>query len=177
MDYLTNLSAKFDALIGELKEELSAIRTNRPTPRLIEDIPVQYGEQTLLIKQVGSIMAEAPRNLIVTPWDKESLNNIVKAIEEAKLGLTPSVSGAVVRVTLPQLTDERRQELMKTVKGISEEIRIKMRISRDEVNKLINQDPDDDGKFRNKEKLQKLVDSFNAKVDELTDAKIKEISL
>lgn len=176
MEYLEELQQKFDRLIGELKEELATIRTNRPTSKLIEDIPVTYMEQVMSIKQVGSILTELPRDLIVTPWDKESTASIAKGIEDAKLGLTSSVQGHIVRVTLPELTDERREELSRIAKKIAEDTRIRMRVLRDDVNKKVNAEADEDTKFRNKEKLQKSVDSFNESVDSLIESKISEIS-
>jgi len=177
MEYLEELNKKFESLINELREELSTIRTNRPTPKLIEDIEATYMEQKMPIKQLGTISVEAPRNLVVTPWDKNSLNGIAKGIEEAKLGFASAVQGSVVRVTLPQLTEERRKELDRVIRNIAEQVRIKMRIARDEVNKMVNQEADEDTKFRNKEKLQKLVDEFNKKIDGLIDSKLAEISL
>ena len=176
MEYLEKLESTFNWLIGELRDELSNIRTNRPTPRLIEDIPVDYMEQALSVKQLGSIAVEMPRNLVISPWDKNSLQAIAKGIEAAKLGVTVAVQGNVVRTTLPELTDERREELSKIVRKIAEEIRIRMRISRDEVNKKVNSESDEDIKFKGKEKLQKLVDKFNKEVDELVEVKLKEIA-
>ena len=176
MEYLDDLEKTFDKLLVELKDELSTIRTNRPTPKLIEDIEAVYFEQSMPIKQLGTISVELPRNLVVTPWDKEAINSISKGIEDAKLGFTSSVQGSVVRITLPQLTEERREELRRIAKNIAEQVRIKMRVSRDEINKKVNQEPDEDIKFINKEKLQKLVDNFNNKVDELVDLKLSEIS-
>jgi len=176
MEYLDNLKKTFEGLTGELKEELSKIRTNRPTPKLIEDIEVTYMEQLIPVKQLGTISVEAPRNLLVSPWDKESTTSIAKAIEGAKMGFTSSVAGSIVRITLPQLTDERREELSRIVKNTTEQIRIRMRVARDEVNKKINQESDEDVKFKNKEKLQKLVDGFNKSVDEIVGSKLAEIS-
>jgi len=121
MEYLEQLEKQFDRLAGELKEELATIRANRPTPKLIEDINADYLEQLIPIKQLGSISVELPRNLIVAPWDKESIHPIVKGIEDAKLGVTVAAQGNVIRVTLPELTDERRQELSKIVKKITED--------------------------------------------------------
>jgi len=176
MEYLDNLEKSFEKLLSELKDELSTIRTNRPTPKLIEDVEAVYFEEKVPIKQLGTISVEPPRNLIVTPWDKEVINSIAKGIEDAKLGFTSSVQGSVVRITLPQITDERREELGRIVKSIAEQIRIKMRIARDEVNKRVNQEADENTKFTNKERLQKSVDGFNDKVDELVESKLTEIS-
>ena len=158
-----------------LKDELSGIRTNRPTPKLVEDIEAEYAEQMLPIKQIGSISIEAPRNLIITPWDKSATGAVAKAVESAGLGLTAAPQGNVVRISFPPLTEERREELGKLIGKMAEEARIKMRIARDEVNKKVNAEPDEDVKFKNKDKLQKLVDEFNEEVDKLIEAKLVEI--
>ncbi len=175
MEYLDELKKKFDGLIQELKDEFSTIRTNRPTPKLIEDIKAEYVEQSLTIKQLGSIGIEHPRSLIVTPWDVESGAQVAKAIEEANLGLSVAVQGNVVRITLPDLTNERRDELSRIVKTTAEKIRIKMRTLREEVHRKVNQEPDNDDKFRGKENLQKIVDNFNGAVDKQVEDKLKEI--
>lgn len=175
MEHLKELKEKLDWLILAFKEELGSIRTNRPTPKLIEDISVDYSGAKLVIKQLASISVEPPRTLVVTPWDKATVSLIAKGIESANLGLGTAVSGNLVRVTLPPLTDERREELARLVKSMAEGIRIKMRQERDGVHKLINAEADKDQKFRAKEELQKLVDAFNEKVDGLLETKISEI--
>jgi len=176
MEYLEQLEETFERLTEKFKEELSTIRTNRPTPKLIEDINADYLEQLIPIKQLGSIAVELPRNLLVTPWNRDSIQSISKGIEDARLGVTVSVQGNIVRVTLPELTDERREELSRIVKKITEDTRIKMRVMRDDVNKKINAESDKNTKFNNKEKLQKSVDSFNDKIEELVNAKLRELA-
>lgn len=175
MEYLKGLEIKFNELLLKLKDELASIRTNRPTAKLVEDVKVDYSEQILTIKQLGSIGVEPPRNLVITPWSQESAPLIVKAIEAANLGIGAVVQGNIVRVTLPELTQERRQELVKIVRNTAEQIRIRMRVERDEINKKINQESDKDDQFRAKEKLQKLVDSFNSQVDSVVETKLNEI--
>ena len=175
MEYLSQLEAKFNRLIAGLKEELSGIRTNRPTPKLIENIRVDYLDQSLAIKQLGTIGVLPPRSLTVSPWSEDSIPFITKAIDSANLGVSASPQGNIIRINLPELTEERRQELTKLVRGMAEETRIKMRIERDEINKKVNQEPDKDLKFRAKENLQKLVDAFNGGVEELISLKLKEI--
>ena len=176
MEYLEELQQKFDKLLTQLKDELSAIRTNRPTPRLIEDIRAEYADESLPIKQLGSIAVDPPRNLLITPWDKNAIPAIAKSIEDAKLGVTASIQGSVVRVTLPELTDERKEELSKIVKKIAEETRIKMRIVRDDANKKVNAEQDENTKFNNKEKLQKSVDAFNGAIDGFVESKLVELN-
>lgn len=176
MEYLKQLEQKFDILSKKFQDELASVRTNRPTPKLVESIKAEYAGQFLAINQLGSIGVEPPRSIIVTPWSGDAAAPIAKAIEGANIGVSASQQGNIVRVTLPELTEERRQELTKLVKKMAEETRIKMRIERDEINKMINKEPDKDQKFKAKEELQKLVDSFNEKVGSLVESKITEIS-
>lgn len=176
MEYLEELQQKFDKLSAQLKDELSTIHTNRPTPKLIEDIYAKYADESLPIKQLGSIAVEPPRNLLVTPWNKESIPAIAKSIEDAKLGVTVSAQGSAVRVTLPELTDERKEEMSRIVKKITEETRIKMRIVRDDANKKVNAEQDENIKFNNKEKLQKSVDAFNSTIDGFVKNKLVELN-
>ena len=176
MEYLKELEQKFNNLALKFKDELSSVRTNRPTPKLVDSIKVEYAGQFLAVNQLGSISVEPPRSIIVTPWSTDSAPSIVKAIEAANIGVGAAQQGNVVRITLPELTEERRQELIKLVRKMAEETRIRMRIERDEVNKIINQEADKNEKFRAKEALQKLVDKVNQEVDELVNAKNQEIS-
>lgn len=176
MDYLKDFQNKIDSLLSSLKEELAVLRTSRPTPKLIENIPVSYLDQNLRIKQLGGITVEMPRDLVVALWDKGAITSVAKAIESANLGVNVSIYENTVRIGLPELTSERREELIKIVRSTAEEIRIKMRIERDAVHKKINEEPDKDKKFKSKEELQKKVDNFNDDIDELVRVKIKEIS-
>lgn len=177
MEHLIYFQNKVDTFFSSFKEELAVLRTNRPTPKLIENVPVSYLGQELQVKQLGGITVELPRDLVVTLWDKGVIASVSKAIESANLGVGVSTYENTVRVKLPELTNERRQELIKLVKSVAEEIRIKMRVERDTVHKKINEELDQDKKFKLKEELQKKVDKFNATVDELVANKIKEISV
>jgi len=177
MEYLKDFQIKLDALLNSFKEEISVLRTNRPTPKLIENIPVNYLGQEMRVKQMGSIMVEVPRDLVVTLWDKAALATVAKAIEGANLGVGVSTYEMGIRVKLPELTNERREELIKVVKSSAEETRIRMRMERDGVNKKINAEVDKDVKFKSKEELQKKVDKFNEAIEELVANKIKEVSV
>jgi ribosome recycling factor len=175
MDHLNEAEQKFNKTLEWLAEELATIRTNRPTPKLIENIKVDYFGQEMPIKQVGTILVEAPRDLVVTAWDKNMIAIIAKAIEKENLGLSVAVQGNSVRVTLPELTVERREELRKIARTTAEEARIRMRQQREEYQKKIKE-LDEDEKFRGKEALQKKVDAFNQSVMELIEKKDKEIN-
>ena len=176
MEYLKELEQKFSTRIAKFKEELTSIRTNRPTPKLVDSIKAEYAGQFLAINQLGSISIEPPRSIIITPWSKETAPSITKAIEAANIGVSAAQQGNIIRVTLPELTEERRQELIKLVGKMAEETRIRMRIERDEVNKVVNKEPDKNQKFRAKEDLQGLVDKFNEEIDLTVESKIAEIS-
>ncbi|MCL4405165.1 MAG: ribosome-recycling factor [Patescibacteria group bacterium] len=175
MDYIKELEKKFAAAAAELKETLSSFRTNRPTPKLVENIKVPYLDQTMSVKQLGSITVEPPRDLVISVWDRNSLPAVAKAIESENIGLSVAPQGNVVRVRLPELTEERRHELEKLVKSSIEETRIKMRVERDAVNKNINAESDKDTKFRSKEEVQKLVDKFNGVIEVMLKDKLSEI--
>src|SRR3989344_1798316 len=176
MEYLKELEQKFSTRIAKFKEDLTSIRTNRPTPKLVDSIKAEYAGQFLAINQLGSISIEPPRSIIITPWSKETAPSITKAIEAANIGVSAAQQGNIIRVTLPELTEERRQELIKLVGKMTENTRIRMRVERDEINKLINRESDKDQKFRAKEDLQKLVDKFNEEIESALEMKTKEIS-
>ncbi len=176
MEYLKRLEEKFKNLSARFKDELGSVRTNRPTPKLVESIRAEYAGSLLAINQLASISIEPPRSIIISPWSSDAAPGIVKAVEAANIGVGAVQQGNVVRVTLPELTEERRQELIKLIKKMAEETRIKMRIERDEANKLVNKETDKDQKFRAKEELQKLVDKFNEEIDSVLETKFREIS-
>jgi ribosome recycling factor len=176
MDYLKDLERRFTEITNALKEELSSYRTNRPTPKLIENIKVIYMDQSMLVKQLGSISIEPPRDLVISVWDKNSIPTVAKAIESENMGLSVSPQGNVIRVRIPELTEERRRELEKLIRSSIEEARIKMRVERDTANKSLNTETDKDVKFRSKESMQKLVDNFNGALDTMLKDKLNEIS-
>ena len=175
MEYLNSAKEKFNALIEKFKDELTAIRTNRPSAKLIEDVRVNYMDQNMSVKQVGSISIEQPRDLLVSVWDENAIKSVAGGLEAANLGFGVSVQGKVIRVSLPELTGERKEELIKVVKSTAEDTRIKMRTLRDEFNKITKSLKDEDDKFRGKEELQKIVDQFNETIDQLVESKSREI--
>ncbi|KKS83097.1 MAG: Ribosome-recycling factor [Candidatus Wolfebacteria bacterium GW2011_GWC1_43_10] len=162
------------------REEMSSVRSNRPTPALVEDIAVDYYGQKVPIKQVGSINVIPPREIQISVWDKAAVSGIVKAISAA-LNLQGTPDGNVIHINLPSLTQERKDELIRLIKGKTEETKIKSRTLRDEAKKEIGDkeksgEITEDDRFQLNEKLQKLIDKFNEEIDEQLDRKIKEIS-
>ncbi len=175
-----DLESKLKSVIEALKQELSGIRTNRPSSRMIEDVKVDYFGAPTPLKQLGSISVVPPRELQISVWDQNALAPIAKSIEAANLGVSVSVSGNIVRVTLPALSDERRMELIKIVKNMVEETKIKVRSSRDDANKKTDgaekaKEISEDEKFKLRKKIQEAVDKTNKEIEAALLAKIKEI--
>jgi len=173
----TRITSVFDVL----SQELAGVHASRPNPKLIEDVAVQYLGSELAVKQLGTISVQLPREMVIAPWDKGAAGPIAHAIEAAKPGLNSRVDGVVVRVTLPSLTAERREELGRLVKKMAEEARIKIRALRDEANKKTEIDfktkmVNEDQKFKHKERVQKATDKINEEIEKLLAGKIKEIN-
>jgi ribosome recycling factor len=166
----------FDAVLRDFAE----IRTGRASPHLVEGLHVDYYGTLTLLKQLASISAPDAHLIVIQPWDATVIVEIEKAINKSNLGMTPSNDGKVVRLAVPQLSKERRQELAKVVHKMSEEGRISMRTIRRDAKEHIEKLEKDkaiaeDDKFRSIEELQKMVDKHIVKIDELLKAKEKEL--
>jgi len=165
-------------LVENFKKEIAGIRGNRPSPALVENLKVDYFGQSLTIKQLGSISVIPPREIDINVWDKNVVPGIVKAIGTA--GLSANFEGKLIRINLPPLTEERRQELIKNVRKIAENFRIQLRHQRDEINKEITRsfetkEINEDQKFKLKEEAQKNVDSVNQEIEDILNKKTKEL--
>ena len=163
-----------------LKKAYSGIRTSRPNSALVEDIKVEYYGNLIPIKQLGSVGVHPPREIDIQVWDQSVVPSVVKAIESSSLKLSANVAGNSIKIFLPELSQERREELSKYVKKVTEEHKIQIRHLRDEANKGVQSSFDagditEDQKFRIKEDIQKEVDKLNETVEELLENKVKEI--
>lgn len=162
------------------KQELGGIRSNRPHPALLENLWVESYGSRFLLKQLATIQVSLPNALIVQVWDKNNLANCEKAIQLANLGVNTVIEGNQIRVILPPLSQERREQLFSLVKKKAEETRVKLRNLRDEIIKEIQKlfqekKISEDEKFYKKEELQKIVDKFNEEIEQLVEIKEKEI--
>ncbi|MGC9046863.1 MAG: ribosome-recycling factor, partial [Minisyncoccia bacterium] len=137
MDIFKQFQQGLNKIIEEFKKELVLIRTNRPNPGLVENIKINYFDQVVILKHISSISIVPPRELHIMVWDKGMVNNVAKAIENANLGLTVIKKDNAVIASLPELSQERKMELIKQVKELTENHKIKMRQLRDETNKSI----------------------------------------
>lgn len=174
------LKKEIVGIVDRFKREIAGIRTNRPSPGLIEDIKVSYYGQIVPVKHVGSVGVTPPREIHVQVWDTSAVGLVSKAIESSQLGLSPHVEGNMVRVFLPELSAERREEFIKHVKKTAEQYRIEIRHARDEANKDIERrlnesEITEDERFRGREDVQKVVDGGNEDIEKSLEEKIAEI--
>ncbi|MGL4588994.1 MAG: ribosome recycling factor [Mycoplasmatales bacterium] len=168
---------KMNKVITHLENELDKIRTGRANPSMLDTVMVEaYGMMTP-IAQVALINVAEARQLSVKPFDPSTIGAIEKAIFEANLGFTPMNDGTLIRVNIPQLTEEKRREYVKDVKKIGEDNKVSIRNARhDGINNLKkNSELTDDEKKTGEKEIQNLTDSFNKKIDEIVKAKEVEV--
>ncbi len=168
-----------ESAISHLNRELLTYRTGKASPKMLAGITVDYyGAQTPL-EQVANINAPEPRQIVVQPWEKAMVAPIMKEILAANLGFNPQDDGDLIRIIVPDLTEERRMELAKKSKHEGEEARISVRSARksanDDIKKLVKEGLSEDEGKRLEEKIQKLTDEYIKKVDVIIDEKEKEI--
>ena len=166
--------------IDYFSDSLQKIRTGRANPSLLSGISVDYYDTLTPIAQVASVSVPDSNSLLVTPWDKNLIVTLDKAIRESDLGLNPQTTDESIRIPLPPLTEERRKDLIKIVKKESENAKVSIRnIRRDANNDLKNLNKDnlisDDELKRNENDIQKLTDDFIKKIDDIFNSKEKEL--
>ena len=163
--------------VEALKANFARVRTGRANPHILDAIKVDYYGQPTPITQLAGVKVPEASMLVVEPWDKSSLRAIEKAIEGSDLGITPSNDGVCIRLPFPKPTEERRRELVKECKELAEEARVSVRNVRRDVNGKIERDEElsEDEQAREKKAVQKLTDTYVAKVDELLKAKTAEV--
>lgn len=179
-ELLKDAEDRMQKSVESSRGELATVRTGRASPHLLDRISVDYyGTQTAL-KQLANIAASDARLLTVTPFDKGSIGEIEKAIQESDVGLTPSNDGNVIRLQIPELTEERRREMVKVVHGVAEDGRIAIRnIRRDTMQDLRDLKKEgeagEDDERRAEAALQKQTDEAIAEIDDLLKGKEEEI--
>ena len=163
--------------LDALKANFARVRTGRANAQILAPIMVDYYGQPTPITQLAGIKVPEASMLVVEPWDKSALRAIEKAIESSDLGITPSNDGVSIRLPFPKPTEERRRELVKECKELAEEARVSVRNVRRDVNGKIERDEElsDDEQSREKKAVQKLTDSYVAKIDEMLKTKSAEV--
>ncbi len=179
-EILHGAEEKLKKAFESVTREFSEIRTGRASPHLVEGLHIDYYGTPTLLKQLASISVPDAHLIVIQPWDITAIVEIEKAIMKSNLGITPSNDGKIIRLSVPQLSKERREELAKVVHKMAEEGRVSLRtIRRDSKEALEKLEKDkaisEDDKFRGIDELQKLVDKYIAKIDELLKNKEKEV--
>lgn len=177
-DRLGEARQKMKAATDHVAGEFSTVRTGRANPQLLHRITVDYYGTPTPLQQLASIAVPEPRLLVVQPFDKSTVSDIEKALQQADLGLNPSNDGTVIRIAFPPLTEERRKDLIKVVRNMAEEGRVAIRNirrhSKSELEELHGEISDDDI-HRGEDELQELTDEYIAKIDKLLENKEAEL--
>lgn len=179
-ELIQDASERMDGTIAATKKEFAGIRTGRANPALLDRVLVEYYGTPTPINQMASVSVPEARLLVIQPWDKSSLKEIEKAILQSDLGLTPSNDGALIRIQLPQLTEERRRDLVRLVRKEAEERRVAIRNIRRQVNDDIRElekagEISEDESRRAQGRVQELTDKYITQIDHLLEMKEKEI--
>ena len=177
-DLLAEAEHKMEQAVEHVGSEFSTVRTGRANPQLLHRIHVEYYGSPTPLQQLASIAVPEPRLLVVQPFDKATVSDIERAIQQADLGLNPTNDGSVIRIAFPPLTEERRQELIRVVRHMAEEGRVAVRNvrrhSKSDMEDLHGEISDDDI-HRGEDELQKLTDRFVDRIDEILGNKEEEL--
>lgn len=171
---------KMKKTIEHLKSEFQTLKAGRATPTILDGIKVQYYGTNVPVNQVASISIPESRLIVITPWEKGVLPELEKAILKADIGITPQNDGRVIRLPVPQLTEERRKDIIKTAKRTTEEHKVILRNERRDAVEILKKNfnekrSTEDEKFKSQDELQKLTNIYVKKMDEILLHKEKEI--
>lgn len=177
---LTSAEQDMKSAMRAFLGELAKVRTGRANSAILEGVKVDYYGSESLLKNIAAITVVDAHTIVVSPWQKDQVKMIEKAITKAELGLNPISEADLVRITIPPLTAERRQELTKIVNKMSENAKIEVRGARhgalDQLKQMVkNKELDEDSEHRTKDALQKLTDQYIKQIDELTTKKQQEL--
>ena len=179
-EVMMEMADKMGNSLEAFKSELTKIRTGRASLSLLDGIKVEAYGSSMPLNQVGTLTIPESRQIVIQPWDPQVMSGIEKAILKSELGLTPVNDGKVIRINIPQLTEERRKELVKIVKKITEEYRVAIRNHRREAidtfkKQKKNKEISEDEQFKLQDEAQKETDSYIAKIDEVAAEKENEV--
>ena len=178
-EIISGIESKMEKSVAALRVDLASLRAGRATPSLLEKVMVDYYGSPTPVTQVASVTVPEPRMIVIQPWEKNILKDIEKAIMKSDLGLNPNSDGICIRLNLPQLTEERRKELVKDVKKKGEGAKVAVRNIRRDANdafkKLAKQDVSEDEIKELEDQIQKLTDKYIKEVDKAIENKSKEI--
>jgi ribosome recycling factor len=179
-DLIADATRRMDKAIESTRNEFHSVRTGRASAALLDRISIDYYGQRTPLKQLATINVPEPRMLTIQPFDPSALGMVEKAIQESDLGLTPSNDGKVIRLPIPQLTEERRKDLVKVVRGLAEGHRVAVREIRRDAMRHLKELVDSgvvgaDDEHRAEERVQKLTDEHTKQIDDLLRHKEAEV--
>jgi len=179
-EIINKIKPTLEKTVNYLKEEMAALQAGRATPSLLENIEIDVYGQKMPLKQLAAIQVPEPRLIVVRPWDKSIIGQIEKTVSQSRLGLSPIVDDDVIRFKIPPMSEERRKELAKILQEKVEECRISIRRQRENTWKEIQdteqrKEISEDDKFKAKDELQKMIDGYNERVEEMKKKKEEEI--
>ncbi len=179
-DVMETAEMSMDEAVDSVKTRLTKIRTGKASPMILEGVRVDYYGAPTPLNQLATVSVPEPRLLTVKPFDRSAIGAIEKGIQGANLGLNPASDGMMIRIQIPELTEERRKELGKQARELAEDGKIGVRKVRQESNEALKAEQKDstiteDDLHREKDEIQKLTDKFCAQIDTIVDAKHKEI--
>lgn len=177
---MKDLEGKIEKSISVLKEEMASVRAGRANAALVDKVTVEYYGTPTPLKALANISVPEPRTLMISPFDPKSIPEIEKAINAANLGITPANDGKIIRLQIPQVTEERRKELTKTVKKLGEDAKVAVRNLRRDANDKVKKmekagDFTEDDAKQTLEEIQKAVDKGIKGIDDVVTVKEKEI--
>lgn len=177
---IRELKSKFEQVVAKLKEDFAGIRTGRASTGLIENIQVSYYGSTQPLKQMATLTVPDPAHIVVQPWDKNALGDIELAIRNSDTGLSPVNDGSVIRINLPSMTEEHREELIRGITKKGEEARIALRNLRGETwDRIRKMEKDgeitEDDRYSAEKELNDIINDYNKKVEESVSEKEKDL--
>lgn len=177
---LSDHKPRFDKIVEHLKKELSALRTGRANPAVLDTVKVEAYGNVMDIKSLASVSVPDAATLMIEPWDASVVKDIEKGIIASNIGLNPTVDGKRIRISLPKMTEENRKDLVKVVGHKAEEAKVSLRGLREELrNEIIEAERDgkmsEDGRFRAQDELEKLVKSYMEQLEKVEEEKEKDI--
>ena len=171
---------EMEKVINHLSDELKKIRADRATPSLVEDIVIDCFDQRLPLKQLAAISTPEQRQILIQPWDRSYTKDIISALQKSESNLSPMIEDSAIRIALPPLTEEYRNDLLKLLSSKKEDARVTLKRVREDIWRDIQEKAKDgevteDEKFKAKDELQKIVDEYNNKIEETVERREKEI--
>ncbi len=179
-EILLETEAAMEKAVDYMTHEFNSVRTGKASPSLVENIDVEAYGTSMKLKQLALITTPEPRLLVIQPFDASTAKDIEKAIKESKIGINPAVDGKIIRLPIPELSEERRKDLVKTVKQMAEEARVRVRSARregmDEAKKGEKEgELTEDGRRDTESEVQKLTDQYVKKIDDSVSSKEADI--